>query len=510
MALWEKYGLAAPGWFRSHAEGPDAVRLSRATRLCRALEEGGGLFANFGQFLSGRADLLPSAYLYELRKSRLPENRSLRLFLQGEQSDRISGPEWIRSAPGSEAFYASYQGRRIVIEAYTQEPGVVFDKSWENFSRSIRVLAAGPEEPITRASVLIEFREWLRLHADIERKRSILTNLHRKSVESVSRFPRLIPELQSPSWLVYEAMEGAPVDQDASPEPTRRNANLEVFSEGILEQALLFSLVDADGQMENYLLLSDGTLGFRVLPAWHPIPAEWHHEIHQYLTASSSGNTKKALQMLCRISSGRETHTREQELLNHLSSLQPELKLEGVTPESITMLENYWRALALSSLDPPLFLQLFHRNLILLGQYNERIAPSTDLIAEALWPVSGRVLRFQFGEILSISDEEEKNWIFSASLLFLAAARQVTVALERLRDDRRDVTASVDFKHDAFRQSQLNRRTASLVRSAIALGLFLFSLQLALSSTVDPSPLLAKAAATAAAAALTFSVAGIK
>src|SRR5207244_1880831 len=117
------------------------------------------------------------------------------------------------------------------------------------------------------------------------------------------------------------------------------------------------------------MVISDCTL-----PAWTSVPVEWHYELLQYVASSAAGNTPRALQMLCRMSATRGSSGGEQRLLSQLASLQPELKINAVTPESVTVVENYWRALARTPLHPPLFIQLFHRNLTLLGQWSEMVA----------------------------------------------------------------------------------------------------------------------------------------
>ena len=473
-----------------------------------ALEEAGGLFHDFGQFLVGRADLLPSEYLYELRKIRLKQSNSLSPFLEGELANQVSGSQWIHSTAGSEAFSAVYKTRPVVIEVYRKKPKPAAEKSWEQFCKSIRSLDAGPEAAIRALRIMEQFREWLQIQSDIERKRAILGNLQQTPDDCVFRFPRPVPELQSPACLAYERMEGSSLNLDVLPELDTPNKNLQVLAEGILELSLLLSLVDTEGLIENYVVLPDGSFGFRVLPAWVSVPVEWHYEMLQYVASSAGGATARALQMLCRMSSSRDSHDGERQLLSELSALQPELKINAETPESVTNLENYWRALARTTLNPPLFLHLFHRNLIILGQCNESYAPSTDLVSEALWPVTGRILRFHIDDILS--RETNGSWISSSGLLFMAAARQAAMYLERLRENHSDRTEELDYRHSNFRSTQLVRRTTFILRSGVALAVFLFALQLALTPGAGAFPILSRTAAITAAVALCISVAGIK
>ena len=508
MAPWEKYGLLSAGWFRSRAAEPRYAKLPRTARFRLALEEAGGLFPSFALFLAGRADLLPSPYLHEIRKIRLSQKISPAPTLDRELARRISGVAAIRATPGFDAFRAVYQNRSIIVEVYRSDSNPIPEKTWEDFRKKVRKLDDGPEAVIWATPVLEQFREWLQIQADVERKRKMLGNLQDFQSHSVSRFPRLIPELQQPTCLVYEAMEGVPLDRELLPNSGTAAKSLQILAESILEQALLLSLIDTEARLENLLVLPDGGLGFRVLPAWVPVPVESQYELVQYLATAVAGNTPRALQMLCRISRGRNAYQGEQELLSRLSSLQPELKINVTTPESVTVLENYWRALAGAPLHPPLFLHLFHRNLTLLGQYNESVAPATDVIAESLWPVLAGLVRFRLGRLFST--EKSREWIVSSALLFLTTARQAALALEHLREDYSELTAVLERKDSDLREATLKQRTTSVIHSAVGLAMFLFFFQLARSQAGGPWPFLSRAAAAISAVILTILVARIK
>ncbi|MBI3895855.1 MAG: hypothetical protein HY313_07965 [Acidobacteria bacterium] len=507
MATWEKYGLTAPAWYRPRAREPRFAQLSREGRFRLALEQEGGLFPTFGQFLAGRVDLLPNSYLDELQKLQPLQRVSTPPLLERELASQISGLQGIRNAPGRDVFSAVYQGQSIVLEVY-QENLALDRKSWDDFCVTIRRLGNGPEAAIARKPVLEQFWNWLQVQSDIERKRTILGNLQKIPKGSVSRFPSLISELQSPRCLVYQKMEGSLLGTETLLEATAGGTRLRILVEAILEQSLLFCLIDTDAMPENYVLLPDGGIGFRSLPAWVSVPSEWHYELLQYLASSVADHTPRALQMLCRMCSNGDPHWGELHLLNRLSSLQPELKINVMTPESVTALENYWRALARTALRPPPFLQLFHRNLVLLGHYNGLAAPSTDLVAEGLWPVLGRVIRFHLGEILST--EKSKEWIVSSALLLMTATRQLSLALEQVRETRSELSAAPDSRESDSQNVKLNRRTASLIRSAVALVAFLFSVQLAYSAGGAVIAFLTKSAAVIAGVVLFILVARIK
>ena len=508
MKLWEKFGLATPGWFRSQAAEPRYKKLPRAARFRLALEEGGGLFPLFGSFLAGRADLLPSAYLYELRKIQPLETVSSPAALEGDLANRLSGIVPLRRSPGADVYEAVYERRLVVIEVYRQQVSQKLDKFWAEFTKKIRLLDGGPEAAISRPSLLEQFWTWLQLQADIERKRTILGNLQHLPESTVTRFPSLVADLQSPMCLAYEAMQGEPLDAEIRAKSDTREKSLEIWAEGILEQSLLLSMVDTELAAQSYAILPGGRLGYRWLPAWIPVPVEWHYELLQYVGASSAGNTPRALHMLGRMSSGPDSFAGEQQLLTQLSSLQPELKINAVTPESVTVFENYWRALARTSLEPPLFLHLFHRNVTLLGEHIETLAPPGDLFAQALWPVMGRVLRFHLGDILS--NGKMKDWAVSSGLALLTAIRQMAVALERIRESKSDLTEMSPAKNSDSPNRERNRRTVAVIRSAILLAVFLFSVQWSFGPGGAAAPWLAKSAVVAAAAALCSSIAGIR
>ena len=311
-----------------------------------ALEEGEGLLFTFGRFLAGRADLLPSPYLYELRKIQSSQKPISPPSLKDQLAEVAATFQGLRTTPGCDVFRAFYQDAPIVVEVYRNSSKPVLGESWDQFCKIIRGLTDGPESGVSQLRVLEQFWEWLQVQADIERKRTILGNLQKLPSDCVSRFPRVIADLQSPTCLAYEAMEGAALDKELLSDSDAANRSLRILAEGILEQSLLLSLVDTELLLDNFLVLPEGRLGFSTLPAWVSVPVEWHQELLQYVASSAAGNTPRALQMLCRMSSSPDAYVGERQLLDQLSSLQPELKINTVTPESVTVLENHWRALA--------------------------------------------------------------------------------------------------------------------------------------------------------------------
>jgi hypothetical protein len=482
--------------------------LSAPARFRAALEQGPGLLPVFGRFLAGRADLLPSLYLSELQKITPPQITPADT--AGEPSSQLSDFQPLRSTVGCDVFTARYEQQRVVVELYRhtgpQDENPQNEKTWRAFRRGIANFRSGPESAVCRPSVIDEFRAWLDIQRDVERKRTMLGNLQALQDDYVCRFPRLIHDLQSRDRLVYEYTEGPQIG--LSPETAAGVRNFNLLVEAMLEQSLMFSIIDAEFTTDCYVVLPDGHLGFRWLPAWDNVPVEWHHELMQYAACSVGGDTPRALQLLSRMAGGHDSYAAEQSLLDQLSSLQPDLKINMVTPESVTGAENYWRALTATSLRTPLFLQLFHRNLTLLGQMNGCIAPNSDVISESLWPVLARVLRFRIAEMLST--ERNWEWGVSSGLFMISTVRQMTLALDKVRQESGDNSAAMGYRDADSHEDKLDRRAASLIKSAILLIVFLGSAYAALTASGDWLPFASKALAFAAGIGLCISVAGIK
>ncbi len=505
MAVWDKYGLVSSGFTRGRAGDPRYSSLPRAVRFRLALEDKGGLFALYGRFLTGRADLLPSPHLKQLRKIKMRGNPAHRPELDRELAGRVAGLSSLVTAPGAELFSGTFRDERVVVEYYPRDLDEFGSAAWKAFVREMRALDDGLEARVALRRTLDHFEEWLALSRDIERKRSILENLDSVPSGCVMRFPSLVPELQSGACLVYAGVhaDAAPLEIDSdTPQGEKR---LQRLVEGLLEQSLLISLVDADMQPGNYVLDGGDCLEYRCLPTLAPVPVEWHYELLQYMASTIGGQSPRALHMLSRICSS-DHYAGEQRLMRELSGLQPELKINLITPDSVTALENYWRTLANANMRPPLFLELFHRQWTLVGQYNGEVAPAADVIAESLWPVLARILRLRFGELLSL--DKGREWAANSGLMVLTAARQAGVLFEQVRDN--DLAIVMDQQEFESSEARLNRRTMSLVRSTLALAVFLLAVYLSSHAAQGALKLVAGATAAISAAALALFVARIE
>ncbi len=505
-AHWARYGLVSrTAWSPFSAPSRYESR-SRAERFRLALEETGGLFEVFARFLSGRADLLSSTYLTQLRTVRSSRKPQCPPESLSELSGRVSETALIGFSPAAEIYSGMFGDRAVIIEIYPPASNKDAKKStlagWPSFKRQIRQLRNTPEHAVAQEDILEQFREWLDWQHDIERKRVILKNLAGIPFATTTRFPKLIDELQSERCLVYEKQDGERLSERLQTGATgaEGTAALDLWTESLLEQALLLSLVDSEARPENYLVLPDGTIGFRSVPCFVTIPVEWHAEMVQYTASATAGNSQRAIQMLSRICAPESAYDAEQRLLERLSALQPELKIQQSIPASVVTIENYWRSLQAAAVDSPLFLHLYHRNLAIIGQSAavdaNQAQPADDTVAGGLWPVLGRLLQYRVGEL--VSSEKGIEWLYSSALLMMSATRQVAVTLEQLRDD--DVALLVEGPEDDIREDFRTRRVASAIRSALALGLLLVSAEVARQTSGALSAAATSAAAVSAVA----------
>ena len=505
MGVWEKYGLLSPRFLDTRPGDPKYALLPRGNRFRMALEEQGGLFLDFGRYLAGRADLLPSPHLRQLNRIRAAKDSGSRGSAEADLGPRVQLNELLRSGPRSSVFAGRCQGRPVIVEHFPATNRAESAAEWRAFRKAVHRLDSGPEEVLGRDAVLEHFHEWLDIAGDVQRKRRIVENLRRVPSGSAWRYPVLIPELQTSRCLVYEDVSGDDL-QERLESSGKAIPSLLRWTEGLLEQTLLFALVDAEVRIESCRISAGDRLVYRVIPILAPVPVEWSYELLQYVACVVAGNSVRALQMIARIVSSRGAYADEQILMRELSALQPELKINAITPPSVTALENNWRALAAAKLMPPGFLELFHRQWTIVGQYNGDLAPASDLVSEALWPVMGRVLRYQVNE--NLTAEKAREWVTTSGLMLFSSVRQAGVTLEQVRDN--DLAMVTDHQEHEPRGARAKRRVFSVVRAGIWLTVFVVALQLAFGAGLRSLQLVSGIIAALSAIALTLSAARVE
>jgi hypothetical protein len=230
----------------------------------------------------------------------------------------------------------------------------------------------------------------------------------------------------------------------------------------------------------------------------------------KYVAAVLEGNASTAAQMLVNLALGKSTGSLESALLELMSAIEPELKVDLWFPGSAAAFESNWRALARLEIVRPLFLNCLHRNLIATGYWTAEAVSAggaaIDTITEAHWPVVGRVLKLNASQFLDPAAVTE--WSVGLGLLSFGALREANRLAEEVRDN--NLTIEVDIgtaQQAAPRPAKRSFRTGVLI--ACLLIAILASLRWG-STLARPAQVLMVTVAYAALAALFWAVAKIR
>ncbi len=162
--------------------------------------------------------------------------------------------------------------------------------------------------------------------------------------------------------------------------------------------------------------------------------------------------------------------------MDEFSGIEPELKIHRWFPPAAGAFESNWRALAKLVAARPMFVDSLNRNLVAIGYWNSDAvragAPMVDAIAEAQWPVVGRLVRTQMGMLMN--RESAQEWAFGTGLLMFGTFREMNRLVEEVREN--DISIGVDVS-DWPRPRNGNGRAVYQVALGVLLVLFLAGLQ---------------------------------
>ena len=278
------------------------------------------------------------------------------------------------------------------------------------------------------------------------------------------QYPVLIPELSTEKVLCFEWVEGESVASliaKGAPQGVQRVA------ECVLEQFCTIAAVDGDFDPDSMAVTVAGRLAVRRINRMVAIPPSLSHASLKYISSVLASNAPAAAHMLAKLSGGILTNL-EARLLDELSNLEPELKVNLQFPASAAIFEGNWRALTRTGVEKPLFLDIIHRNLIAVGYWNAETAsppaPACDFIADAQWPVLGRLLRTRLGEMAT--RETASDWFIGSGLLFFESLRQINRLAEGLREN--DLSLGVDLQREDD-----SRKAHQRIRLGILIGMLL-------------------------------------
>ncbi len=461
----------------------DAVR--PGARLKEAFEQLGGVYLAFARFLLWRADLLGSDYLNALRQIRpvfppVPRERVVSL-LRRELGDLSHDLVWqledepVWSTLSRTAYLSWYRGNLVVVQV-AREP--VPESALTEFEAGIGFLGHPDVSRVTAPRILREFRQWLRQAESSALERSYLEVLGASRGETLVDYPALIPEISTDYVLCWPWVEGESVSS-----LIRRGAIDAVTQAAmaVLEQYCSLSIVDADLQADAIVIPTQGDrLVIRRIDKPLSIPPPSVNVGMKYIAAVLEGNASITVQTLLTMAVGQSTSTLESDLLNLMSGVEPELKVHAWYPNSAAAFESNWRALAKLNVtrSRPLYLDCLHRNLTAIGYWtSDAVAAggkATDTIAEAQWPVLGRVLRinaetFRDPAVL-------KEWSVGLGLLTFGMVREANRLAGEVRENR--VTLEAEPESVDLRQER--RKAGLTLRIGLLAGALLIAMLVSL------------------------------
>lgn len=471
-SVWKEYKLLQSGFGFRKKSSQLFDPLERASSLRLALSDLGGLFSAFGIFLAGRADLLPFPYQTELRKIGMTLLEDLDDETNRLLERRFPERKEVGNSIYSRIFRVDFHEKPVILEVYAVIGENFQVRHWNHFLKGIHLLKDTPESEIARESILNEFHKWLYLHSDVERRRRILGTLQSIPADSKSIFPEPVDELHSKKVLAYYELignsPGTGSESESFPLEDLRN-----LVDAILEQSLFLSVIPSQVALDNILNLPDGKLGYRIQPHFQPVSVNYHQAFIQYLVSACSGNMNQAAKMTVRLSRVLGFDLSEENLWRELSRLRVQQKEQ--LPESLALLRDIWKAQSRCGASSPFFLQLFQRNMMLLGQDQMQLAPREDLVLESIWPVLGRLIRFHTSEAMTMDGIRE--WFMGSGLFSLGLFRQIGNLMEQARENDFAVTVK---NEQTPKKSKKNR--VSVVLGVLLALVFVVTLQLSFQS----------------------------
>jgi hypothetical protein len=158
-----------------------------------------------------------------------------------------------------------------------------------------------------------------------------------------------------------------------------------------------------------------------------PVPIGRSQAVLRYIAASLSENTPDAAHWLLQLAGRDSSPQLVSQLLGAIAAIQPQLVRRQPVPLSATAFEGGWRALPALNIEPPLFLNYLHRNLIAAGNWHAQ-----DSLREAHAAVLGTMLRNSLADVAQ--DDVAREWAMGTGMVFLEAWRLIGRIAGDLRD----------------------------------------------------------------------------
>jgi len=353
--VFDRLGLHRRGRWRSFA-GPEERDGPRpAARLRDALEELGGIHAAFARFLGWRADVLDAESLRELRRlryvapplpiERLKEVAERELGPRSEELIRHLDPEPAWVTISRTAWRTTWKGLPVVVQIAAD---ALSDSDLLRFEQSMRYLNHPELAAVNTPQLLAEFRTWLRQCESLAQERRYLLAIGAEALETKGQptlvaYPKLIEEISTPDLLVWPWVEGEPAAEAIARGSIHAVLQIAIT---VLEQLCSLSLVDGELDLDSMVITNEYRLAIRRLNRPVAVPPTLANTGTKYIASVLAGESTLVVQSLVPLSGVVSSAGREKRMLNALSSVEPELKIDSTSRNgdwAYTMNEEGWR-----------------------------------------------------------------------------------------------------------------------------------------------------------------------
>jgi hypothetical protein len=449
--VFRQYGLGPTGFWKSVAVPPPDDEIRPGAKLKNAFEELGGVYVIFARFLLWRADLLSVEYLNALRQVNYgfaPVSRDKVIGLLDRELGALSDglieqlelePVW--STLTRTAYLSWFKGTLVVVQVARER---IPEGDLQAFEAGLKYLGHADVCHIATPRVLAEFREWVRQAETCALERSYLEVLAKNRGETLVDYPTLVEEITTDHVLCWPWIEGETVSS-----LIRRGSvdSVTQVAVAILEEFFTLSMLDTDLETDAMVIsTSERRLVVRRINRPLSVPPPSVNIGMKYIAAVLEGNASMTVQTLLTLAVGRSTAGLESELLNLISGVEPELKVQQWYPGSAASFESNWRALARLEVSRPrpLYLDCLQRNLIAIGYWTSDAVSAggiaVDTLANAHWPVVSSLVQKNASQFMDPSVLSE--WSVGLGLLTFGAMREGNRWAEELREG--DLTMEVE------------------------------------------------------------------
>ena len=476
VAVFSRFGLRPDSLIRVALPQKETL----AVRLRQALEELGGVYLAFGVYLQWRSDLLTSGQIEALSPLVLDlpgiSRQQVAELLMSKLPDKggaiaptlADTPEWVTL--NRTGFRARVEDQFVIVQV--PHPPVP-DAEIVAFRRGILALGAPELAHVARPEILRQFEEWLRTAETAGSERDFLDAIGNYGLNIGTVYPLPVAYLCTEDFLIWPLIEGetaAALVAKGDPEICSSVAG------AILEQFCVLAIVECDLRLDAMVVTAEGKLAFRRLSRATATPPGLTAAALEYVAAAIARNAALSTRALLRLAISYESPVLERELVSKLSAVDPELKVHRWFPPSVETFEANWRAVSRLDVPRSLFLDCLHRNLVAIGYWiGDSIragAPPKDAIADAQWPVVGRMLRSRMAAL--ISPDTALEWAASGGLLALGVMKEASRIAAEVRDNRLSMGFDITRRQD---RTETTRPTWLLPFGLLLLSIFLICLR---------------------------------